>query len=198
MESQLHTPTEDTGFLRRIALSYRAGLFIVLLAALLTHLPTSFGSFSTDDYLIRANTVGDAALYSHGFAKADPDKPLWRSLLDGFHFYTPDAGTLAAYREYGNLPWWTADRATMNPFRPVAAFTHWLDFQIAPDSFSFQSFHTLLCATIVAPGRAQVVPLEPEFIRPQDGHDKQDCESRAVRRWCSYSSPSCWTCWHSA
>src|SRR4051794_21156647 len=46
-----------------------------------------------------------------------------------------------------------------------------------------ESFHTLLCATIVAPGRAQVVPLEPEFIRPQDGHDKQDCESRAVRRW---------------
>jgi len=44
-------------------------------------------------------------------------------------------------------------------------------------------FHTLLCATIVAPGHAQVVPLEPEFIRPQDGHDKQDCESRAVRRW---------------
>jgi hypothetical protein len=22
-----------------------------------------------------------------------------------------------------------------------------------------------------------VVPLEPEFIVPQDGHDKQDCES---------------------
>ena len=35
----------------------------------------------------------------------------------------------------------------------------------------------------MAPGHAQVVPLEPEFIRPQDGHDKQDCESRAVRRW---------------
>ena len=41
----------------------------------------------------------------------------------------------------------------------------------------------MVCATIVAPGHAQVVPLEPEFIRPQDGHDKQDCESRAVRRW---------------
>jgi hypothetical protein len=25
-----------------------------------------------------------------------------------------------------------------------------------------------------------VVPLEPEFIVPQDGHDKQDCESRAA------------------
>jgi hypothetical protein len=25
-----------------------------------------------------------------------------------------------------------------------------------------------------------VVPLEPEFIVPQDGHEKQDCESRAA------------------
>jgi hypothetical protein len=44
-------------------------------------------------------------------------------------------------------------------------------------------FHTLLAATVVAPGHNRAVPLEPEFIEPQDGHDKQDCESRAVRRW---------------
>ncbi len=44
-------------------------------------------------------------------------------------------------------------------------------------------FHTVLCASLVAPGHDRVVPLEPEFITPQDGHDKQDCESRAVRRW---------------
>jgi hypothetical protein len=50
-------------------------------------------------------------------------------------------------------------------------------------------FHTLLCATIVAPGHAEVVPLAPEFIRPQDGHDKQDCESRAVRRWLERHGP---------
>jgi hypothetical protein len=44
-------------------------------------------------------------------------------------------------------------------------------------------FHAMLAATIVAPGHNRAVPLEPEFITPQDGHDKQDCESRAVRRW---------------
>lgn len=43
--------------------------------------------------------------------------------------------------------------------------------------------HGLLAATLVAPGHNRVVPLIPEFIVPQDGHDKQDCESRAVRRW---------------
>ena len=41
----------------------------------------------------------------------------------------------------------------------------------------------MLAATIVAPGHNRVVPLEPEFIVPQDGHEKQDCESRAARRW---------------
>lgn len=46
-------------------------------------------------------------------------------------------------------------------------------------------FHALMAATVVAPGHSRVVPLEPEFIVPQDGHEKQDCESRAARRWLS-------------
>jgi len=43
--------------------------------------------------------------------------------------------------------------------------------------------HTMLAASIVTPGRNLALPLAPEFVRPQDGHDKQDCESRAARRW---------------
>ena len=44
-------------------------------------------------------------------------------------------------------------------------------------------FHSMLAAAIVAPGHNRAIPLEPEFVVPQDGHDKQDCESRAARRW---------------
>ena len=44
-------------------------------------------------------------------------------------------------------------------------------------------FHTLLAASIVTPGKTWALPLAPEFVEPQDGHDKQDCESRAMRRW---------------
>jgi hypothetical protein len=39
-----------------------------------------------------------------------------------------------------------------------------------------EHFHALVSATLVAPEHNRVVPLEPEFIVPQDGHDKQDCE----------------------
>src|SRR5260370_27076138 len=51
-------------------------------------------------------------------------------------------------------------------------------------------FHTLVAATLVAPGHSRVVPLEPEFGVPQDGHDKQDCESMAARRWLAAHGPS--------
>jgi hypothetical protein len=44
-------------------------------------------------------------------------------------------------------------------------------------------FHTMLTATIIAQGHNRVVPLEPKFFVPQDGHEQQDCESCAARRW---------------
>ena len=44
-------------------------------------------------------------------------------------------------------------------------------------------YHTLLAATLVAPGHSRVIPLYPEFIARQDGAEKQDCERNAVKRW---------------
>jgi hypothetical protein len=44
-------------------------------------------------------------------------------------------------------------------------------------------FHAMLGATLVAPGHDKVVPLPPEFIVPQDGAEKQDCENAAAKRW---------------
>ncbi|MBF0304166.1 MAG: transposase [Alphaproteobacteria bacterium] len=50
-------------------------------------------------------------------------------------------------------------------------------------------FHSFVGATLVAPGHATVVPLPPEFVRPQDGAKKQDCEPNAARRWLSRLGP---------
>jgi hypothetical protein len=45
--------------------------------------------------------------------------------------------------------------------------------------------HSVVTPVIVAPGNPRVLPLEPEFITPQDGHEKQDCENAAAKRWLS-------------
>jgi hypothetical protein len=46
-----------------------------------------------------------------------------------------------------------------------------------------ECYHTMLSATIVAPGTPRVVPLMPEFIAKQDGAEKQDCERNGAKRW---------------
>jgi len=46
-------------------------------------------------------------------------------------------------------------------------------------------FHSAITPVIVSPGYAQVVSLRPEFIVPQDGQIKQDCEINAAKRWLS-------------
>jgi hypothetical protein len=43
--------------------------------------------------------------------------------------------------------------------------------------------HAAVTPMLVAPGQEHVIPLPPEFIHPQDGHEKQDCELAAATRW---------------
>ena len=44
-------------------------------------------------------------------------------------------------------------------------------------------YHAMLAATLVAPGHNMAIPLMPEFVAPQDGQGKQDCERNAAKRW---------------
>ncbi len=43
--------------------------------------------------------------------------------------------------------------------------------------------HGMLLAGVGAPEQEAVICVEPEFITPQDGHAKQDCEQQAIKRW---------------
>ncbi len=53
-----------------------------------------------------------------------------------------------------------------------------------------ENFHAMLGASIVAPGSNHLLPLPPEFIRPQDGDEKQDCEIKAGKRWLKRVGPA--------
>ena len=44
-------------------------------------------------------------------------------------------------------------------------------------------YHSAITPVIVGPGQPYAIPLRPEFIVPQDGHEKQDCEINAAKRW---------------
>ena len=44
-------------------------------------------------------------------------------------------------------------------------------------------FHSVVTPVLVKPGCDKVIPLAPEFVTPQDGNEKQDCELNAAKRW---------------
>ena len=44
-------------------------------------------------------------------------------------------------------------------------------------------YHQAIIPVIVKPDSSHVLSLAPECIVPQDGHEKQDCERAAVKRW---------------
>jgi hypothetical protein len=44
-------------------------------------------------------------------------------------------------------------------------------------------YHNVINPVVVNPDQPHVLPLEPEFIVPQDGATKQDCELTAAKRW---------------
>ena len=50
-------------------------------------------------------------------------------------------------------------------------------------------FHSAITPVLVAPGQKKVISLPPEFITPQDGHQKQDCENAAAKRWIKQYAP---------
>jgi hypothetical protein len=53
-------------------------------------------------------------------------------LFPGFSNRDPQCVVLA--KNYGILPWWTSDNFRVGLWRPVTAFTHWLDYRLFPDS----------------------------------------------------------------
>lgn len=49
--------------------------------------------------------------------------------------------------------------------------------------------HSMITPVVLHPTQRQVIALEPEFISPQDGHQKQDCEMAAAKRWIARCAP---------
>ena len=46
-----------------------------------------------------------------------------------------------------------------------------------------QNYHAAILPVVVAPNNPHVLALPPEYIMPQDGQEKQDCERAASKRW---------------
>jgi hypothetical protein len=104
------------------------------------------------------------------------------SLFDELHQGFDQEGLLEAMRAVGNTrlialdATWYFSSQSQNIHCPNCSCLRHAEGQIT-------HFHSAITPVLVRPGHAQVVPLRPEFITPQDGQLKQDCEIAAAKRW---------------
>lgn len=94
--------------------------YIMLLSIVLIS-PSLFIGFITDDFHIMS-AVSDTPI--------KPQFPVDNSLFQAF---SASDGTVAARDTMvsnGLMPWWSSDSFTFKMYRPLAEFTHWLDYQL--------------------------------------------------------------------
>ena len=101
-------------------------------------------------------------------------EPFWQ-VLDRLRA----GGQLAGYRGVGNTWLISLDGSQYFSSRKICCDNCRVTVR---DERAYYS-HLVMAAVLCAPGKKQVICLPPEFITPQDGHEKQDCEQQAIKRW---------------
>ncbi len=105
----------------RNVLTYRYLPTVLAILAMGLVLPSVWQRWAADDLIHRKMLLTSTlpAVLRRLFVFASPDKNL--QLMD--------LGI-----DLGTMPWWTLDMLRISFFRPVAVLTHWLDYQLWPDS----------------------------------------------------------------
>lgn len=103
-------------------------------------------------------------------------KPIYSFLCNGLK----QAGVVDSYRSVNGTLLFAFDGTEYFSSKTI----HCDDCSTRPHANGQVTYsHTALTPVLVKPGCDKVIALVPEFIRPQDGAEKQDCELNAAKRW---------------
>lgn len=115
------------------ALTYRYLPICVAIAAIVLTLPALRVGWILDDHLHRAFILGVPA--SHG---------LRASQMDIFGFVDGDPQRTERIMDLGVFPWWTFKEIKLAFCRPLTVLTHWLDYQLWPESPAIMHAQSLM------------------------------------------------------
>jgi len=111
--------------------SPRLPLAVTAIALVLT-LPALWSGLWVDDLLQRL------VFQEHPLTELHLDSPMAM-----FDFADGDPERAREAMNMGFLPWWTLENVLLRFCRPVTVFTHWLDYQLWPDSFFLMHLQSL-------------------------------------------------------
>jgi hypothetical protein len=130
-------------FLRRF-LTHRYLPVFLALGAILVMWPALKTGFVGDDLMQRSVELRPSQLPPRMHQTGNPaDSGSLPTVLFDLFGFDRDPQSTAVMKNYGTLPWWTPDDFRLSLCRPVAAFTHWLDYRCYPDSPALMHAHNI-------------------------------------------------------
>jgi hypothetical protein len=103
-------------------------------------------------------------------------RPAFKATFD----YLQNQGVVESYRSFANTVLIAIDGTGYFYSEAIhCPFCHLAHHRDGRVSYT----HSALMPAMVKPKCPQVIALEPEFILPQKGHERQDCEREAAKRW---------------
>jgi hypothetical protein len=116
---------------------------VLAIGAILVMLPALRVGLVADDLVQRAVELGPnqlpARLQDTGMPQTSG------SLGTVLHDLFPGITRMAQAKDYGVLPWWAPDDFRLGLWRPLTAFTHWLDYRLFPDSPALMHAENIAC-----------------------------------------------------
>ena len=130
------------GFSKRL-LAHRYLPVILAIGAILVMLPALKTGLFWDDLPQRAVELRPGQLPPRMHEMGNPADSGSLSTVLRDLFFNRNPQDMAMMKNYGMLPWWTPDNIRLGLWRPVTAFTHWLDYRLFPDSSMLMHAHNI-------------------------------------------------------
>ncbi len=118
------------------------GTWLSILAVCVV-LPSITLGFVADDFVHRNIIFCDLKPFESGICK-NQLADLWYAINHAFNFHDAENQTIRAGVQTGFMPWWSNPELHWSMARPLAAFFHWLDFALWPNSPSLMHVHNAL------------------------------------------------------
>jgi hypothetical protein len=129
-------------FLKKFLSRRRLPIFLAI-GAVLVMLPALKVGLVADDLVQRAVELGPDQLPAHLQDTGMPQNSgsLGTVVRDLF----PGITRMTQAKNYGVLPWWAPDDLRLGLWRPLTAFTHWLDYRLFPNSPAMMHSENIAC-----------------------------------------------------
>ncbi len=138
-------------YLIKTTLEHRYFPAVLAVVTVVIMLPALKVGFIQDDLFHRSKLLGPSELPErfYDMRLSPPDSGTLPGVLRDMYAIVPTDGAYEKFRDFGLLPWWTAEDFRGTNWRPLTALTHWLDYQLYPNSPVLMHAHSLIWFTAV-------------------------------------------------